>query len=92
MGHTFALDSAYLRMSDEELANEYGKAADRLTFFTSEANGATKDRITQLEAENRDLKTRLQRLEAISVQRLVLAAATKKQATPHKRKRSTRNE
>jgi len=79
MGHTFALDSAYLRMSDDELAHEYSKAADRLTFLTSEANGAVRDRMAQLEAENKDLKARLERLEAISVERLVLAAATKKQ-------------
>jgi hypothetical protein len=74
MGHTFALDSAYLRMSDDELADEYSKAADRLTFLTSEANGAVRDRMTQLEKENKDLKARLERLDAISVERLVLTA------------------
>jgi len=86
MGHRFALDSAYLRMSDEELADEYAKAADRLTFLTSEANGATKDRITQLETENKDLKVRLDRLESISVERLILASRTKKQPRDKKRK------
>ena len=49
MGHRFALDSAYLRMSDDELADEYGKAADRLTFLTSEANGPVRDRMAQLD-------------------------------------------
>jgi len=86
MGHTFALDSAYLRMSDDELADGYSKAADRLTFLTSEANGAVRDRMTQLEAENKDLKARLERLEAISIERLVLAAGSKKQTSHRKRK------
>jgi integrase len=76
MGHQFALDTNYLRMSDDELANEYGKAIDKLTFLTSEANGPVRDRMTQLESENRDLKTRLERLEAISVERLRLTKAT----------------
>lgn len=63
MGHTFALDSAYLRMSDEELADEYSKAADRLTFLTSETNGPVRDRMTRLESENKDLKAKLDSLE-----------------------------
>jgi len=92
MGHRFGEDSAYLRMSDKELLEQYSKAADRLTFLTSENNSALKSRMGQLEDENKDLKTRLERLEAISVERLVLAAETRKQASSHKRKRSTRND
>ena len=87
MGHRFALDSAYLRMNDEELANEYSKAVDRLTFLTSEVNGAVRDRMHQLELENKGLKARLDRLEAISIERLVLAAGTRKQGSHKKRKR-----
>ncbi len=85
MGHRFGEDSAYLRMSDKELLEQYNKAADRLTFLTSEANGAVRDRMTQLEAENKDLKARLDRLEALSVEKFVLAAGTEK-----KHVRSTR--
>ena len=80
MGHQFALDMNYLRMNDEKLASEYEKAIDKLTFLTSTANGAMKDRIAQLEDENEDLRTRLERLEAISVERLMLAAANTKQS------------
>lgn len=74
MGHKFAEDSAYLRMSDKELMNQYSKAAERLSFFTSEMSGAMKERMEQLETENEGLKERLERLEAISVERLILAA------------------
>jgi len=35
MGHTFALDSSYLRMTDDELRGNYMKAVDRLTFLTT---------------------------------------------------------
>jgi integrase len=47
---------------------------------------ATRDaRMQTLESENKDLKARLERLEALSVERLVLAAATKrKRASPRK--------
>ena len=79
MGHKFAEDSAYLRMSDKELMNQYSKAADRLSFLTSEMSGAMKERMEQLELENEGLKERLERLEAISVERLVLAARPKEQ-------------
>jgi len=92
MGHRFGEDSAYLRMSDKELLEQYSKAADRLTFLTSENSGALKSRMEQLEDENKDLKARLEKLEALSVERLVLAARTARQATPKKRKQSTRNE
>lgn len=44
-----------------------------------------------LEAKLKEQEARLERLEAISVERLVLAAGTKKQPSQKKRKRSTRN-
>jgi predicted nuclease with TOPRIM domain len=84
MGHAFALDSAYLRMSDEELEDEYVKAVDRFTFL-GQSNGALKTKVEQLEEENKELRARLDRLEAISVERLVLAAAQK---SPRSHKRS----
>jgi integrase len=86
MGHKFALDSAYLRINDEELADEYSKAVDRLTFLTSEATAAVRDRMQRLELENKEQKARLDRLEAISVERLMLAAGTKKQASKKRKK------
>jgi len=87
MGHRFGEDSAYLRMSDDELLEQYNKAADRLAFLTSENNSALKSRLEQLEDENKDLKARLERLEAISVERLVLAAGSRKQASHKRRKK-----
>jgi hypothetical protein len=86
MGHKFALDSAYLRMDDDELADEYSKAVDRLTFLTSEATAVVRDRMQRLELENKEQKGRLDRLEAISVERLMLAAGTKKHASKKPKK------
>jgi len=54
MGHRFALDSAYLRMSDEELAKEYAKAADRLTFLTI-TTGITEQQLSET-LQERDAK------------------------------------
>jgi predicted nuclease with TOPRIM domain len=71
MGHQFALDTNYLRMSDDELAKEYEKAIEKLTFLTAN-NGAVRDRMTQLEEENKELRMRLERLEEISTERLRL--------------------
>ena len=52
----------------------------------------TEDALLSRDALIEDLKARLQRLESISTERLVLAAGTMKQTSPGKRKRSTRNE
>lgn len=58
MGHVFAQDSAYLRLSDQDLMKEYVKAGDRLTFLTSvhpevtqelETLRAEVDRLTKVE-------------------------------------------
>jgi integrase/recombinase XerD len=85
-GHRFALDSAYLRATDAELRNYYMKGLDKLIFLSTETTAPLKDRMGQLESENKDLKGRLERLESISVERFVLAAATKKQGSRKKRK------
>jgi len=61
MGHAFALDSAYLRMSDEELANEYEKGNDRLTFLSA-VNNHVRTRLEELEAENKRLREDVERL------------------------------
>lgn len=60
MGHAFALDSNYLRMSDQELAKQYQKAADRLTFLTITA-GITDEQLSET-LQERDAK--IERLEA----------------------------
>lgn len=44
-------------------------------------------RMGQLESENKDLKARLERLEALSVERLVLAAGTRKRKSHRKHNR-----
>jgi integrase len=59
MGHAFALDSNYLRMSDEELAKQYQKAADRLTFLTT-TTGITDE---QLSSTLQERDARIERLE-----------------------------
>jgi integrase len=58
MGHRFALDSAYLRMTDEELAVEYAKAIPKLTFLSGNGNGVAVR--NELERANE----RIRRLEA----------------------------
>ena len=78
MGHQFALDTNYLRMSEAELQKEYLKAADRLTFLTGvhpevtqevESLRAEVDRLKHLEEARRpadDLMSKL--LEDAEVQ------------------------
>ena len=58
MGHNFALDSNYLRMSDTELKEQYMKAADRLT-FNGGTNHAVQGRLEALESENQRLQREL---------------------------------
>jgi integrase len=86
-GHRFALDSAYLRATDTELGTYYMKGVDRLVFLSTETTAPLKDRMGQLEQENKDLKARLEKLEAISIERLVLGAGAKKPASHKKRKK-----
>jgi len=50
-GHKFALDSAYLRMTDDELKSQYMKGMDRLTFLTATNNNHIRDRVEELEAK-----------------------------------------
>ena len=70
MGHTFALDSAYLRMPDEELAKEYMKAADRLTFLTV-TTGITDQHLTKTlqerDARITELEARIRALEGLKL-------------------------
>ncbi len=86
MGHSFGLDSSYLRLSDDELQAQYGKGIDRLTFLSSASNGAMKDTIKELREQNKELMGRLDRLEALSVERLMLAAANTKLPSQKRRK------
>ena len=58
--------------------DEYRRAEDRFTFFNSETSNALKNRMEQLELENKGLKDRLERLEAISVERMIIAASQEK--------------
>jgi integrase len=50
MGHKFAEDSAYLRMSDAELMDEYRRAEDRFTFLSG-SNDRLRSRVEELEQQ-----------------------------------------
>jgi hypothetical protein len=69
MGHVFALDSSYLRMTDDELQANYMKAVDRLTFLTTPELVADNEEVQRL---RRELEERLAKLEAIYTERLTL--------------------
>jgi integrase len=69
MGHVFALDSSYLRMTDDELQTNYMKAVDRLTFLTTPELVADNEEVQRL---RRELEERLAKLEAIYTERLTL--------------------
>lgn len=69
MGHTSALDSSYLRMTDEELRGLYVKAVDRLTFLTTPELVADNEEVQRLRKE---LEERLAKLEAVYTERLTL--------------------
>jgi integrase len=58
-GHKFALDSAYLRMTDDELETQYMKGMDRLTFLSTTANNHVRSRLEELETTNAGLKSAL---------------------------------
>jgi integrase len=68
MGHAFALDSNYLRMSDEELAKQYQKAADRLTFLTT-TTGITDQQLSETLQERdgkiEQLRSQVERLQKV---------------------------
>jgi integrase len=64
MGHNFALDSNYLRMSDDELKEQYLKAADRLT-FNGGTNRAVQSRLDALEDENQTLRSTVEHLQKV---------------------------
>jgi hypothetical protein len=90
-GHTIdALGYRKLHQIDAEYRRRQYELVEP---YVSPISGVTLDheKTKELEAKNRELEARLERLEAISVERLVLAAATKKQATSYNRERSTRN-
>ena len=56
MGHTFALDSSYLRMTDDELQANYMKAVDRLTFLTTPELVADSEEVKSLREEVKQLR------------------------------------
>lgn len=58
-GHKFALDSAYLRMTDDELKVQYMKGMDRLTFLSTATNNHIRSRLEELEDDNLKLKSAL---------------------------------
>ena len=62
MGHTIDLDASYLRMTDEELKEQWLKAADRMSFLSAITNGSTKSRLEQLELENQRLQVQVDEL------------------------------
>jgi hypothetical protein len=90
LGHTVD-DRNYQRLTQDEkwVTEQFRQAWETQPLVTEDQLASRDARMQTLESENKDLKARLERLEAISVERLVLAAATKKQATPHKQKQST---
>jgi integrase len=66
MGHTFALDSAYLRMTDEELEAEYVKGMDRLTFLSAVSNNHIRTRLEEANAKIEKLESDLAAQRAIT--------------------------
>ena len=59
MGHKFALDSAYLRLSDDQLRELYDKASDSMNFLTG-ADSSLRTRIEKMEKENEELRVRVE--------------------------------
>jgi integrase len=60
MGHKFGLDSAYLRMSDDQLRELYAKAHESMSFL-GEADSSLRSRIEKLEDENRALRGQVEK-------------------------------
>jgi hypothetical protein len=56
MGHVFALDSFYLRMTDDELEQQYMKVVDRLTFLTTPQLVAALDETIEAARKNSQVK------------------------------------
>jgi len=65
MGHKFGLDTAYLRLNDDDLAREYMKAHDKFVFL-AENNTQLKTRVETLE-ENKRLRSSLETLKSSTV-------------------------
>jgi len=76
MGHKFGLDGAYLRLGEEELAKEYLKAIDRFTFISGNG-GQLRSRVEELEDENKQLRSELERLKSATVTSETLEQITK---------------
>ena len=66
MGHKFGLDGAYLRLSEDELGQEYLKAADRFNFLTGNGN-QLRGRVEELEEENKRLRSEVETLKSGTV-------------------------
>lgn len=62
MGHEFMLDSAYLRMNDDQLRELYFKAHDSMSFLGETDNGLRR-RVEKLEEENRELNRTVKDLQ-----------------------------
>jgi hypothetical protein len=60
MGHKFGLDSAYLRLSDDQLRELYAKAADSMSFGDM-ADSSIRARVEKLEDENRALREQVEK-------------------------------
>jgi integrase len=74
-GHKFALDSAYLRMTDDELKKQYLKGMDRLTFLSTTVNNHVRSRLEELETEV--AKGREDMKELLGLMRSLVAAKPK---------------
>jgi hypothetical protein len=72
-GHKFALDSAYLRMTDDELKAQYMKGMDRLTFLSPTTNNHIRSRVEELEVK---LSIRDRQFEALNAKLEALATFT----------------
>jgi hypothetical protein len=57
MGHTFGLDQSYLRMSDDELRDIYGKVANKLLFGQTDAT--LQQTVKQQAKDIRELKAQI---------------------------------
>lgn len=56
MGHSIDLDASYLRMTDDQLKEQWLKGADRMVFLSPIVDASTKSRLEQVELDNQRLR------------------------------------
>jgi integrase len=88
MGHEFALDSAYLRLTDDQLRELYDKAGDSMNFLTG-ADSSLRTRVENLEKENEELRVKVEWMDKALLS-FVNDAASAKPLDPDKSEKPKR--